>query len=48
MAIMLVTGGALLVFGVVRRVARSVRSRINVAPLSEEWLAEQKLVRHGW
>ena len=38
--------GALVVFAVARHFLRSVSSQINVAPLSQQWLAEQRLARH--
>ena len=38
--------GALVVLAAARHFLRSVSSQINIAPLSEQWLAEQKLARH--
>lgn len=34
--------GALLVWGVFRSVKRFMRTRVNVTPVSERWLAEQR------
>jgi len=43
-----VAGGTLVILGIVRRTARAPRARINVTPLSDQWLAEQRLTRHSW
>jgi hypothetical protein len=34
--------GALLMWGVFRRLKRFMRTRVNVTPVSERWLAEQR------
>ena len=40
--------GALVIFAAARHFFRSASSKINIAPLSEQWLAEQKFARYWW